>query len=82
MYINGKMIPDETILGLWEGNMEENRAGSAFKCNILTPSTIIKNIMIQYLYVKFFNRFFYIFTCNPHKYLSKINVVSTVKTWK
>jgi hypothetical protein len=34
MYINGKMISVETILGMGKGRMKENSGGHAFKYDI------------------------------------------------
>jgi hypothetical protein len=35
MYVNGKMIPVETIPGIGEGRMKENGGGDEFKYDIL-----------------------------------------------
>jgi hypothetical protein len=34
MYVNGKMIPVETIPGIGRGQMKENSRGDEFKYNI------------------------------------------------
>jgi hypothetical protein len=34
MYVNGKMIPIETVSGIGEGGIEENDGGGEFKCDI------------------------------------------------